>query len=183
MKAVTGEAKGSTPTANEGFKFVGWFKDEACTEPVDNTWVQNNKITPKKAETEIWTAVTYYAKFEQDVADLTITKSGCEGIDENQSFIFTVTGPDNFSMKVTIEGNGSVTIKGLKIGTYTVTEETGWSWRYTPVENFENNKPLIDNQQSVNLEKTETVVLFNNRSESKWLNGCDYKSNIFGKNN
>lgn len=172
VKAVTGEAKGSTPTANEGFKFVGWFKDEACTEPVDNTWVQNNKITPKKAETEIWTAVTYYAKFEQDVADLTITKNGCDlSLDEHQSFIFTVTGPDNFSMKVTIEGNGSVTIKGLKIGTYTVREETGWSWRYGTTQ-----------PDPITLEagKTNTVTFTNNRNEPKWLNGCAYKQNKFG---
>ena len=172
VKAVTGEAKGSTPTANEGLKFVGWFKDEACTEPVDNTWVQNNKITPKKAEIEIWTAVTYYAKFEQDVADLTITKNGCDlSLDEHQSFIFTVTGPDNFSMKVTIEGNGSVTIKGLKIGTYTVREETGWSWRYGTTQ----PAPI-----TLEAGKTNTVTFTNNRNEVKWLNGCAYAPNKFG---
>ena len=172
LKVFTGKPKGSTPTANEGFKFVGWFENEACTEPVDNTWVQNNKITPKKAETEIWTAVTYYAKFEQDVADLTITKNGCDlSLDEHQSFIFTVTGPDNFSMKVTIEGNGSVTIKGLKIGTYTVREETGWSWRYGTTQ-----------PDPITLEagKTNTVTFTNNRNEVKWLNGCAYAPNKFG---
>ena len=172
LKVFTGKPKGSTPTANEGFKFVGWFKDEACTEPVDNAWVQNNMITPKKAETEIWTAVTYYAKFEQDVADLTITKNGCDlSLDEHQSFIFTVTGPDNFSMKVTIEGNGSVTIKGLKIGTYTVREETSWSWRYGTTQ-----------PDPITLEagKTNTVTFTNNRNEVKWLNGCAYAPNKFG---
>ena len=172
LKVFTGKPKGSTPTANEGFKFVGWFKDEACTEPVDNAWVQNNMITPKKAETEIWTAVTYYAKFEQDVADLTITKNGCDlSLDEHQSFIFTVTGPDNFSMKVTIEGNGSVTIKGLKIGTYTVREETGWSWRYGTTQ-----------PDPITLEagNTNTVTFTNNRNEVKWLNGCAYAPNKFG---
>lgn len=172
LKVFTGKPKGSTPTANEGFKFVGWFENEACTEPVDNTWVQNNKITPKKAENEIWTAVTYYAKFEQDVADLTITKNGCDlSLDEHQSFIFTVTGPDNFSMKVTIEGNRSVTIKGLKIGTYTVREETGWSWRYGTTQ-----------PDPITLEagKTNTVTFTNNRNEVKWLNGCAYAPNKFG---
>lgn len=64
---------------------------------------------------------------------LTIRKEGWETIDENQSFLFDVTGPDGYSKRVVINGNGSVTIKGLKIGsTYTVTEVTGWSWRYTP---------------------------------------------------
>ena len=56
---------------------------------------------------------------------LTIRKEGWQTIDENQSFLFDVTGPDGYSKRVVINGNGSVTIKGLKIGsTYTVTEVT-----------------------------------------------------------
>lgn len=51
-------------------------------------------------------------------------------IDDGQSFIFNITSPNGFNKTVVIQGNGSVTLKGLKVGTYTVTEETGWSWRY-----------------------------------------------------
>ena len=74
-------------------------------------------------------------------------------------------------MKVTIEGNGSVTIKGLKIGTYTVREETGWSWRYGTTQ-----------PDPITLEagKTNTVTFTNNRNEVKWLNGCAYALNKFG---
>ena len=74
-------------------------------------------------------------------------------------------------MKVTIEGNGSVTIKGLKIGTYTVREETGWSWRYGTMQ-----------PDPITLEagKTNTVTFTNNRNKPKWLNGCAYKQNKFG---
>ena len=51
---LTGDSlKGSTPTAAEGFRFVGWFKDEACTHPVNGSWVANNKLTPDKTKT--WT--------------------------------------------------------------------------------------------------------------------------------
>ena len=102
--------------------------------------------------------------------DLTITKSGAEKIDENQSFIFTVTGPNNFSAKVVIQGNNSVTIKGLKIGTYTVTEDTDWSWRYTPKEKG----------KTITLSATEpnTVTFTNNRTKGKWLGGDAYKHNI-----
>ena len=129
----------STPQAKGGYKFVGWFKDEACTEPVEKDWVDaDNKLTPDKTKnygTEAdskmgYEAATYYAKFEDDVAQLTITKEGAVDIDENQSFVFKVTGPNGYSERVVICGNGSVTIKNLKPGTYTVTEE-GWSWRYT----------------------------------------------------
>ncbi len=176
VKVVTGTPKGSTPTANPGFKFVGWYKDEACTQPVDGSWVADSKLTPGKTKdlgnnVMGYEAATYYAKFEPDVADLTITKQGWDTIDENQSFLFTVTGPNNFSAKVVIQGNNSVTIKGLKIGTYTVTEDTRWSWRYTPQGG---------NSQGITLSATEpnTVTFTNKRSKGKWLGGDAYNHNI-----
>ena len=179
LKVTTGDVMGSTPTAADGFKFVGWYEDEACTRPVGATWVADNKLTPGKtknygtAEKPVmgYEAATYYAKFEYDVADLTITKSGAEDIDENQSFIFTVTGPNDFSAKVVIQGNRSVTIKGLKVGTYTVTEDTDWSWRYAPQGG---------NSQEITLSATEpnTVTFTNKRSNGKWLGGDAYKLNI-----
>ena len=113
------------------------------------------------------------------MADLTISKQGCEAIDENQSFIFTVTGGElpEAGLKVVVKGKGSVTIKGLKVGTtYTITEDTGWSWRYTP-EDGEQKKTL-------DVDKTKNTVSFaNKRSEDKWLNGCSWAENnwAFGK--
>lgn len=174
LKVTTGAVKGSTPTAADGFKFVGWYKDEACTQPVDESWVVANKLIPHKTKdlgnnVMGYEAATYYAKFEPDVADLTITKSGAEDIDENQSFIFTVTGPNDFSAKVVIQGNGSVTIKGLKVGTYTVTEDTDWSWRYTP----QNRTQSI----TLNPAVTNTVTFVNTRSKGKWLGGDAYECN------
>lgn len=176
LKVITGTANGSTPTANPGFKFVGWFMDEPCNIRVENVITgavdpTTNKMTPQKRPgANLHFAATYYAKFEPDVADLTITKSGAEDIDENQSFIFTVTGPNNFSAKVVIQGNGSVTIKGLKVGTYTVTEDTDWSWRYTPKNKTQNItlQPAGKNE----------VTFINSRSKGKWLGGDAYKHNI-----
>lgn len=112
------------------------------------------------------------AKFEYDVADLTITKQGWEDIDENQSFLFDVTGPNGYSQRVVIKGNGSVTIKGLKIGEYTVTEVTNWSWRYTTTSS---------SSQNITLQPAETneVTFKNTRSKDRWLGGDAYKQNIF----
>ena len=180
LKVTNGEVKGSAPTAAEGFKFVGWYKDEDCTQPVDADWVKDSKLTPDKtknygtAEKPVmgYEAATYYAKFEYDVADLTITKQGWEGIDEGQSFIFDVTGPNGYSKRVVVNGNGSVIIKGLKIGTYTVTEVTNWSWRYT----------ADSSSQSIELKPamSNTVNFTNTRSNHKWLGGDAYSQNIFG---
>lgn len=61
---------------------------------------------------------------------LTITKRVTDtAIDDGQSFIFNVTGPMG-TKTVVIQGNGSVTLKGLKVGEYKVIEDTAWSWRY-----------------------------------------------------
>lgn len=181
LKVTTGTVKGSTPTAAEDFKFVGWFKDEACTQAVDESWVVSGKITPAKtknigteeAPVMAYEAATYYAKFEWDVADLTIVKSGCEEVDENQSFMFLVY--DNEKQQavrtVVINGNGSVTITGLKVGSYTVTELTAWSWRYRPdrLSQTIDVKPDMSN-----------VVFSNSRSRHKWLGGDAYFKNELG---
>lgn len=162
----SGTAVGSTPTANPGFKFVGWFKDQACTQPVDATWIENNKIIPQKT-TEAYEAATYYAKFDYAVADLTIKQDG--GIaDENQTFIYVVTGGDlpESGIKVAVKGNSSVTIRNLKIGSYTVTEETNWNWRCG----------TTGGSQSITLQGAQTneVRFTNTVSNSKWLSGNAY---------
>ncbi len=165
LKVKTGTPKGSVPTAEPGFRFVGWFRDEPCEISVENVITgegdpTTNKMTPQKSPSDnLHFAATYYAKFEYDVADLTITKQGCENIDENQSFIFTIDGPDSYSNQVVIKGNGSVTIKGLKIGEYTIHEKSDWSWRYR-CEN-----------QTVTLQPgvTNNVTMTNSRGSDKWL--------------
>ena len=178
----SGPAIGSTPTANPGFKFVGWYKDEACTEAVNAGWVTDNMLTPDKtknygtAESPVmgYEAATYYAKFEYDLADLIISKTGCEDIDENQSFLFKVEG-EGFSTTVAIKGNTSVKITELKVGTYTVTEITDWSWRYT-------NKDYVKSAD-ITPTKPDDVYTFNfanTRSITKWLGGDAYSKNVFG---
>lgn len=159
---TTGEAQGSTPTAVKGYKFVGWFEDEDCTLSVNSGWVDNttNKLTPQKVD-GVYKAATYYAKFERDVFDLTIKKAG-ENIDQNQIFVFRVVSDDHKTdMEVTVQGTGSVTIKGLPLGTtYTVTEDTGWTWQYKPEK--ETQKVEING-------KTAEVTFTNTYSKSNWL--------------
>lgn len=178
LKVTTGTVKGAVPTAAEGFKFVGWYKDKDCTQPVDAAWIADNKITPQKTAdlgdgTRGYEAATYYAKFEADVANLTITKQGYEEIDGKQSFIFTVTGPEGFSKKIVIQGNGTVVLTGLKIGEYTVTEDTAWSWRYTPRDGAARTITLQAG-------KTNSVTYVNDRTNNKWLDGNAYCKNVFG---
>jgi len=171
----SGTALGSTPTANPGFKFVGWYKNEACTEAVNAGWVTGNMLKPDKtknygtAESPVmgYEAATYYAKFDYAVADLTIKQVG-EIADENQTFIYVVTGGDlpASGIKVAVNGKSSVTIKNLKIGSYTVTEETNWNWRCG----------TTGGSQSITLQGAQTneVRFTNTVSNSKWLSGNAY---------
>ena len=64
-------------------------------------------------------------------------------------------------------------ITGLPLGTYNVTEETGWSWRYQSVS--------ISNNGSVNLTKdsdTATVTVTNSNKNTSLLDGNAYVQNI-----
>ena len=167
VNMVTGTANGSTATAsNDTYKFVGWYSDEACE---NETLVSSDaEYVPTKSGT-LWPAsTTYYAKFDWNVADLTITKTGAKDIDKNQSFIFHVTG-EGKDMYVTVQGNGSVTIKGLTVGTYTVKEVTSWSWRYKPDKG----------SQDVEVKggQPNEVTFNNSRTNGSWLSGDSYAIN------
>lgn len=172
VNMVTGTANGSTATAsNDTYKFVGWYSDEACE---NETLVSSDaNYVPTKNPTQPWPATTtYYAKFEWNVADLTIKKTGAkEDIDKNQSFIFHVTG-EGKDMYVTVQGNGSVTIKGLTVGTYTVKEVTSWSWRYTP-DHVSKNVEVKGGQPN-------EVTFNNSRTNGSWLSGDSYAINRTG---
>lgn len=170
LKVLTGKANGSMPTPNAGYKFVGWFEDEACTQQVKSSWVgADNKLTPKQSvkydNQEGYGAATYYAKFERDVFDLTIEKKAANGskIDQNQTFVFRVQG-EGVNMQVVITGEAQQTIKNLPVGDYTITEDTNWSWKYTPVGNAEKRLTTSD------IEKGAATVTFENKNNgTNWL--------------
>lgn len=153
---TTGEAHGSTATPDASYKFVGWYNNEECTgDPVsmDATFVPQQ-------ENGVYKEATYYAKFELDVFDLTITKAG-ENIDPNQIFVFRVVSANGTTdMEVTVKGKGSVKIKGLPLGTtYTVTEDTNWTWQYKPDKSEHVITPSGD----------YSVTFTNTYSKSNWL--------------
>lgn len=177
VKVKSETAQGSTAAASSNnYKFVGWFTDEACTKPVDASWVTNSsdsgaEIKPQKADGKN-VAATYYAKFELNVADLTIEKNFASDADAdpNATFLFHVTGPNNYEADVVIKGAGSVTIKDLLIGEYTVTEDENWSWRYA----------ADDAEQTVMLQAGGSTVTFtNDKDKEQWLDGNAYAENEF----
>lgn len=169
VKVLTGSVNGSTPTPNAGYKFVGWFEDEACTQQVKSSWVgADNKFTPQKSvpygDQKGYGAATYYAKFERDVFNLTIEKKAASdsNIDQNQTFVFRVQG-EGVDMQVVITGTNKQVIKNLPVGDYTITEDTSWSWKYTPTSK---DQPVTKNDIK---DGAATVTFENENNGTNWL--------------
>lgn len=177
--AKTGTPNGSTPTANSGYRFVGWFTDEACTNPVPAEWVgADNKLVPQKNAEGLYDAATYYAKFESSLTTLKIRKTGFDAADAGTTFIFRIKGTDentkNIDLRVTIHCDlvTNVTVADLPVGSYTVTEESDWSWRYKPK----------NGEQTITLDPdgTKNVLTFENeRKDGQWLSGDAYNNNLY----
>lgn len=170
VKVLNGSVNGSTPTAAKGYKFVGWFEDAACTKAVNQTWVgTGSKLTPQKSvpygDQKGYGAATYYAKFERDVFDLTIEKKAASdsNIDPNQTFVFRVQG-EGVNMQVVITGANEQVIKNLPVGDYTITEDTSWSWKYTPVGGATQELKSDSIQDG-----TATVTFKNENKGTNWL--------------
>lgn len=100
------------------------------------------------------------------VFDLTIKKTAKAGttIDPNQTFVFRVHGNNNdVDMQVVITGPGEQTIKNLPMGSYTVTEDTSWSWKYTPTSK---DQPVTTS----NIKNGAATVTFENENNgTNWL--------------
>lgn len=101
---------------------------------------------------------------------LTITKSGGAA---GEPYVFTVLKDGTKYSEASITGNGSVTIYELPVGTYSIQEDTDWSWRYTP--GYSNDVALSKDVTS------GTITCTNTSNENKWLNGFStVVQNIFG---
>lgn len=98
-----------------------------------------------------------------NVFDLTIQKTAKAGttIDPNQTFVFKVKNNDNGkTMEIVITGEGQKTVKSLPMGSYTITEDTGWSWQY---------RPTADTQTITVSETSKTVTFENEKTPTNWL--------------
>lgn len=102
---------------------------------------------------------------------LTISK---EGGATDEPYVFNILKDGKEYSEVTIVGNGTETLYELPVGTYTIQEDTGWSWRFTP-------KYGAKVTLSAARDKGE-ITCTNTKDEDKWINGfSDVKNNIFKK--
>lgn len=144
VKVLTGTPSSTADPNDPTYKFVGWFKDETCEEPVEESWVEGMTLKPQLVN-GVHVATTYYAKFDWNVADLTISKmvTNATGFTPatntfnftvalpNGSYTYTVSGVEgektlevtNGSAALTLDGGQTAVIKGVVITSeYSVTE-------------------------------------------------------------
>ena len=158
---------GSTPTPKANCVFEGWYLNEACTIPVSGSAVatvnSDNTLVPSIANMTPSTRYRFYAKFVKQAGNLTITRSGAE---TDQVFVYKVQNTTTEAVYyVTVTGNGSVTIHDLPMGTYTVTQQKDWSWRYDEHDADVPYKTVVHDD-------TVTTVTFSAAAQTdRWVNG------------
>lgn len=96
---------------------------------------------------------------------LTISKAVTgDGANPNQTFVFDVKdSTGKLVTTIVLKGGEQKTITGLAVGTYTVTEDTNWSWSYSIVG---------DNNKTATLSSTtpsDTVAVTNHYNSHNWL--------------
>ncbi len=95
---------------------------------------------------------------------------------EDLLFLFQIQSKENndtlipFTIKIEEgESEGSITLKDLPYGTYTITEDLDWSWRYSPVEESTKEITFSDNN----------VTFRNQKVNDQWLDSNYSAKNIF----
>lgn len=103
---------------------------------------------------------------------LTVTKTGGAA---DESYVFNIFKDGQKYTELSVWGNGSVTIYELPVGSYTIEENEGWSWRYDAVNGSAANLTAQNSTGSITCNNTKTEIY--------WLNGFStIVQNIFGQN-
>ena len=91
----------------------------------------------------------------------------------DESYVFDVFKDGVKYSEVTVWGNGTETLVELPIGTYTIAENTGWSWRYP--------NPTYTTAIELSAAQTSGTITCTNKPENNyWLNGfSQVVKNIF----
>lgn len=136
-----------------------------------HTTFKHQDCTPACSWTEPTTAGDPAFLIHVKTCTLTINKTGGAG---NESYVFDVYKDGTKYSEVTIWGNGTEELVELPVGTYTIQENTGWSWRYTPA---------YGDGATLNATNPNGSITCTNTANDKiyWLNGfSQVVRNIFG---
>lgn len=148
------------------------------------TWVWSDTasggtVAPKQTTTYTVTCTVSptqtgtYERVSKD-ATFTITVNTCsltisktvtgDGANQNQTFVFDVKdSAGKLVTTIVLKGGEQKTITGLAVGTYTVTEDTNWSWSYSIVDGNNKSAALSGTTPSA------TVAVTNHYDSHNWL--------------
>lgn len=100
-----------------------------------------------------------------NTCSLTISKAVTgDGANPNQTFVFDVKdSTGKLVTTIVLKGGEQKTITGLAVGTYTVTEDTNWSWSYSIVGDNNRQAALSSTMPST------TVDVTNHYNSHNWL--------------
>ena len=178
LGVVTGNAQGSTATAAAGCVFVGWYKDATCLQPVDETWVDGNKITPAKTKNygqdedglDVlgYEQATYYALFRQTQVTVRKEVTGNLG-DQTKDFTFqwkilNADGSVNQESETfTLKHGEQKEILGIPEGATLVIQETNADGYTVTAKHGIVNVPVVSNSVTVNVTDGSTITITNNK--------------------
>ena len=128
------------------------------TDVTANTAFQHTSCEGKTCTPPDGTAFLCHVK----TCSLTISKAVTgDGANPNQTFVFDVKDSTGKVVTTVVLKDGKQkTITGLAVGTYTVTEDTNWSWSYSIVG---------DNNKTATLSSTTTSAVTNHYNSHNWL--------------
>ena len=142
--------------SKDGYNFLGWYTDAGFATPITTISESTGNLV-------------LYAKWEAALASLTIDVNFANDAskDEEQTFIFHVTG-DGVDVTVVVRGSGQVVIAGLTIGKqYIITPKSEWSWRYGA---------MVTTTVEITVGGS-TATFEVNRSKTQWLDSNAYYKN------
>lgn len=143
------------------------------------SWPNGSEVQPDKTTTYTVTSTSTPStgdktKTADDETTFTITVNTCSltisktvtgtGANQNQTFVFDVKdSAGKLVTTIVLKGGEQKTITGLAVGTYTVTEDTNWSWSYSIVDGNNKTAALSGTMPSA------TVAVTNDYNSHNWL--------------
>lgn len=143
------------------------------------SWPNGSEVQPDKTTTYTVTSTSTPStgdktKTADDETTFTITVNTCsltisknvtgDGANQNQTFVFDVKdSAGKLVTTIVLKGGEQKTITGLAVGTYTVTEDTNWSWSYSIVDGNNKTAALSGTMPSA------TVDVTNHYNSHNWL--------------
>lgn len=166
---------------DENKQIVGTYTVPAGKTSSEGTWEWPNgsEVQPDKTTTYTVTSTSTPStgdktKTADDETTFTITVNTCslkitktvegKGANPNQTFVFDVKdSTGKLVTTIVLKDGEQKTITGLAVGTYTVTEDTNWSWSYSIVGG--NNKTATLSSTTT----SATVDVTNHYNSHNWL--------------